>query len=212
MIFASSCTYRMKANYEYSLDNVDNPEKREFIKTKAFLVDSEEEKETPFIFEDSFIKIHWIPTIQEFDFKLYNKTNDTIKVLWDSGVFITPDGANYRIVNKNKKLNEEEGATVPTPIMKKAFIEDLIYPVGFVTYQRSFSIDGFYIPARWLIPPLLPSYLREDYDSEQEKRKLELQNKFLKKSIKILLPIEINSKVKEYIFDFRIENIYFNKL
>lgn len=208
----SACTYRVKTSYEYSLENVDNPEKREFIKTKSFIVDSEDEKETPFLFEDDFIKIKWTPTIREFNFNLQNKTNNTIKVLWDSGSFITPDGANYRIINKSKKLSDEEGATIPTPIMKKAFIEDMIYPVGFVSYRRSMSIQGYYFPGMWIIPPLLPTFLNEDSDEEQIKREKELENKFKNKNIKILIPIEINNKIREYIFDFKIENLYFKEL
>lgn len=208
----SACTYRVKTSYEYSLENVDNPEKIEFVKTKSFIVDSEDEKETPFNFEDDYIKIKWNPTIREFNFHLLNKTNNTIKVLWDSGSFITPDGENYRIINKSKKLNDEEGPTVPTPIMKKAFIEDMIYPVGFVAYRRSLSIKGYYFPGMWIIPPLLPTFLKDDYDNEQIQREKELEDKFKNKNIKILLPIEVGNKIREYIFDFKIENVYFKKL
>ena len=145
LVLISSCAYRVKTSYEYSLQGVDNPDKKEFKETVSFLVNSESEKETPFIFEDKIIKIHWTPTPKEFNFKLDNKTDSTIKVLWDSGAFITPDGSNYRLINKNKKLNDEEGATVPTPIMKTAFIEDLVYPVGFVSYRNGFSIEGYYL-------------------------------------------------------------------
>lgn len=208
----SGCAYRVKATYEYSLENVDNPNKIEFKKTPLFLVNSNLKRDTPFVFEDDFIKINWIPTTQEFNFKLQNKTNGTIKILWDSGAFITPDGANYRLINKNKKLNEEEGPTVPTPIMKTGFIEDLIYPVGFVSYYNSKSIGGYYVPSGWDIPPILPSYFTEDNEEQQEKKIEKLNESFLQKSIKILLPIEINNKVKEYIFIFRIENIYYKKL
>ena len=109
-------------------------------------------------------------------------------------------------------MNDEEGATVPTPIMKTAFIEDLVYPVGFVSYRNGFSIEGYYIPGGWSMPPLLQTFLREDSESTQNKRQEIITNKFLNKSIKILLPIEVNNKIREYIFIFKISNINFEKL
>lgn len=81
LFLISSCAYKVKTSYEYSLQDVDNPDKKQFKETVSFLVNSETEKESPFVFEDKFIKIHWTPTIKEFNFKLNNKTDSTINKL-----------------------------------------------------------------------------------------------------------------------------------
>lgn len=216
LVFLQSCMYRMKASYKYSLENVETEEKIKVNKTENFLIDYNNEDESkgisPLKFEDAFIKIKWNPTPQLFNFVLENKLNSTIKIIWDSAIFIDYDGASYRVMNKNKKLNEDEGPTVPTPIIKKGFIEDLVYPVGFSYYSSGFSISNVYVSGRWNIPPLLIRSIAEGTDEVQGKRKTQLNNKYLSKYFKILLPIEINGKIKEYIFYFKIEEIIFDKL
>lgn len=214
-LLIQSCTYNMKATYKYTLENVEGNEKINFKKTNTFNVtavnDNDPNDDSPLRFEDEFIKIKWNPNVKLFNFRLENKTNSTIKIVWDSGLFIDYDGASYRIINKDKKLIEDEGPTVPTPIIKKGFIEDLVYPVGFAYYTKGFSFKGYYVSGRWETPPLLPRYLIDGNDETQAKRKKEINEKFIGKYFKILLPIEINNKIKEYIFHFKIEDAIFEK-
>jgi hypothetical protein len=213
LFLLSSCSYTARALYEYSLSDVESPDKTSFKKTapyKVYLYDNED-VENPFIFEDDVIKIQFFPTNTSFPFKLENKTNETIKVIWDNGIFIDNNNASYRIINKLIKLSDEEKSSVPTPISKKSFLEDLIYPVGWASYRSGFVLYDRYIPGRWYLDPILPTYSVEASEEIHNKRLADIKEKFLNKSLKMVIPIEYKNKIREYIFSFKVEKVQIMK-
>ena len=201
LVFIQSCGNRMRAIYDYTLENVESPSKTSFKKNKIFSINSFKENE-PLVFEDNFIKIEWTPTESRFYFKLENKTNETIRLIWNKGSFVDTNNSNYRIINRNIDLSFDTIETPPTNILKKTFLNDFVYPFELASYSKN----------NWYSDDLLKIFFTTG-DSEEKKQEIKdnINSKFLNKYTKILIPIEIKGEIKEYIFYFKIENISFSK-
>jgi|GEM_PF-1188262 len=139
-------------------------------------------------FEDETIRIEWQPQESQFQFTLTNKTGASERVLWDDASFVGPDGKTDRIMHQGVKFADRSGSMPPTLIIHGATLDDLIAPVSNVYWREGY---GTYDAGGWQSRPLLtgsPSATDARTD----------------RSIRILLPIEANGVVREYLFDFAI--------
>lgn len=201
LINISACpSHVMRAYYNLSLESVENPDKINFQKTNPILIKKDEDGTLNF--SDKNINIDWQPTQKYFGFQLKNKTNSTIKLLWNDGVFMDSDGKSYRIANGTSKVSSNQESIVPTPILKDGLIEDIVYPVGWTYYDNTGNLVG--LPGRYKMPDIFPIV---EQNNKQQMR--EIKETYDNKTFKIMLPIEINNQTKEYIFIFKVDSLLF---
>lgn len=195
----TSCSTWKRFYYDISMDSTEvNNKKMELnSKSQRLPYNVDEEDETGFLFEDDDIKITWKPNYDDFKFVLFNKTNSSIKLIWDECSFIDVDNKAFKVINKQTKLINEEKTIVNTIIPKGAAIDDLVYPVGWVKYNYKYGYSAM---------PMFDSLLVGG-DNLIDKKTEKLKKTFLNKSMKVLLKFEINSEIKEYTFSFSIKNI-----
>ena len=110
-----------------------------------------------------------------------NKSDNSIKIIWDEAVYIDEDNSSLRVIHSGVKYVDGEKAQPLTVIAKKTKINDLVTPV-----------DNIYYSGGW------------------GKRPLFSVQKSAGKTVKILLPIQIQETINEYIFSFKVNHTRIN--
>lgn len=127
---------------------------------------------------DDIIDINIRTANTEFAFNIKNVSDGTIKVIWDNAVFVDVDGTTQRIMHKGTKYSERNNSQVPTSIIKGTSIDDIACPVEKVYYDED-----------WKVHPLYgDKYMGMDYSIYDGK------------SIRLMLPIQYNGNIYEYLF------------
>lgn len=179
-VILASCGAYYQDIYKVRLREVEQPEnvKEQYSKSKITIF--AEENETKNSYEDDFIKIIWLPALTKFSFTLENKSDNSIKIIWDEAVYIDEDNSSHKVMHSGVKYVDGEKAQPLTVIAKKTKINDLVAPV-----DNSYYSDG------WINLSLF---------SVQSAGK----------TVKILLPIQIQETINEYIFSFKINHTRIN--
>ena len=146
-------------------------------------------------FEDETIKINWFIHPYDLRFVLTNKTNHSIKVIWDDAVYVDADGSNQRIFHNNVKYNEKASSQSATSIVKKTSLQESIMPIQNADYVRNQS------GGNWVNSPLLPVQFKTPEEFVAAK------SKYVGKYIRVLLPIMVENQIVEYLFTFQISDI-----
>ena len=174
--------------YKVRLREVEQPEnvKEQYSKSKITIFAEDYEPKNSY--EDDFIKIIWLPDLTEFSFTLENKLDNSIKIIWDEAVYIDEDNSSLKVMHSGVKYEDREKAQPLTVIAKKTKINDLVIPVDNIHYVNpSKYSSGF-----WRELPLFSV------------------QKSAEKTVKILLPIQIQETINEYIFSFKINHTRIN--
>jgi hypothetical protein len=188
VILASCGIYYQEDIYKVRLREVEQPEnvKEQYSKSKITIL--AEENETKNSYEDDFIKIIWLPALTEFSFTLENKSDNSIKIIWDEAVYIDEDNSSLKVMHSGVKYIDGEKAQPLTVIAKKTKINDLVTPVDNIYYSN----PSKYFSGGWRKLPLFSV------------------QKSAGKTVKILLPIQIQETINEYIFSFKINHTRIN--
>jgi len=145
--------------------------------------------------EDENILIRWNPDAHHLNFTLLNKTDKTIKIIWDNSVYIDENGISNRVIHSGIKYIKKDRPQMPSIIIKNGTISDYLYP----------SNKIYFLPGQfggWFEKPLFPSYtISKNIDMRSE------TETYIGKEIKILLALEINNEEIEYIFTLKINDI-----
>ena len=173
--------------YKVRLREVEQPEnvKEQYSKSKITIF--AEENETKNSYEDDFIKIIWRPALTEFSFTLENKSDNSIKIIWDEAVYIDEDNSSLKVIHSDVKYVDGKAQPL-TVIVKKTKINDLVTPLDNIYYVN----PSKYSSGGWHKLPLFSV------------------QKSAGKTVKILLPIQIQETINEYIFSFKINHTRIN--
>ena len=141
-------------------------------------------------YEDSLIKINWQYAVSQIGFDLLNKTDESIKVLWDDAAFISVKNESSRVFHKGVKYIDRENSQAPTSIYKGTSLSDLISPTTYTTYM-----SGTY--GGWISRPLYntPTAIWSS--------KVEYKPELLGQTLKVVLPLKKEDTTLEYLFVFK---------
>jgi len=153
----------------------------------TYLVDPKPVEGNVMAYEDNIVKIDFKPyfgldssytTLRMITIDLENKSDETIKITWDDGAFVSLDKTTTGIEHgmesqKSNKTIIPAGAVVKVPIKATTKVYDVLGTK--VSTDLLFSISNKEI---------------EQYNGE---------------NMSLLLPIQISDDQKEYRFDFRFE-------
>ena len=153
-----------------------------------------EKEVTKYSYEDDMIKILWIIELDRLSFILENKTDHSIKIIWDEAIFVDENGLSNRIIHSGVKYIDRDKSLPPSVVIRKGTLIDMIVPVDKIYYSDLYS--------GWKIQPLIPV---PDYDNIEVSKNLAKEN--IGKIIQVLLPLEIENVINEYIFMFKISDI-----
>ncbi len=179
--------------YTVGLQEVESPEniKEQFGETKV--VNFQDQGVTKYSYEDGIIKIVWLPLSTQFSFSLTNKSDHSIRIIWDEVAYVNENGLSQRVFHSGVKYTDRNNSQPPTIIVKGASIDDLIMPTDNVYF-----VSGQY--GGWQELPLFKN--RASTPEELNT----LKSSYVGKVVKILLPIKIEETTNEYLFTFKIED------
>ena len=138
---------------------------------------------TKFSFEDDVINIIIFSDISHFSFKLTNKSQNSIKIIWDDAAFVDVNGSTSKIMHSGIKYSQRESPQPATTIIRGASLEDIACPTSKVRYS-DFLED-------WTVDPMYP-----DLNFKEVKQ------------VRLMLPIQIKDVINEYVFVFNVEYGY----
>jgi hypothetical protein len=200
-----SITY--KAEYQISLIKVERPEKASarygLQKVDAVTADDKYK----YSFEDDMVKILWFVGSRQIGFLIQNKTDYSVKIPWDEAAFVDESGRSHRVMHSGVKYTDRDKSQPPSVIVRKGSIEDIVFPTDYVSWESG----SRYSAGSWDERPL---FLNNDYHGEYSKGKYSSFNDFKKavqnnigKQIQVLLPLQIQDVVNDYIFTFNVDAV-----
>lgn len=192
----TGCT--VKGFYTVVLENVEHPQNKNVRFGDTVVNKSLEEGTTSYGYTDSLITIVWQVFDTQFGFNLANNTNHSLKIIWDDAVYIDVDGQSKRVMHSGVKFIDRNNPQPPTVVARGSTINDMILPTDNVYF-----VSGQY--GGWHEHPLF-------YNSAPTQDELtKLSALYVGKSVRVLLPIEIEGTVNEYTFTFKIEDFTKNE-
>lgn len=184
--------------YKVGLQEVECPKniKEQFGQTKV--VNFQDQGVTKYSYEDGLIKIIWLPLRTQFSFSLINKSDHSMKIIWDDAVYVDENGSSQKIFHAGVKYTDRTNSQPPTTVVKGASIDDLVMPTNNVYYM-----SGQY--GGWTDLPLF-----KDRAATAEELSV-IKTNYVGKIVKVLLPIKIEDTTNEYLFTFKIEDFITKK-
>lgn len=138
---------------------------------------------TKFSFEDDLISIIIFSDVSHFRFKLTNKSQNSIKIIWDDAAFVDCNGSTSKVIHSGIKYSQKESPQPATTIIRGASLEDIACPSSKVRYSDFLE--------NWTVDPMYPDLAFKEV-----------------KQVRLMLPIQIKDVVNEYVFVFNVEYVY----
>jgi len=148
----------------------------------------------------------------QFDFILENKSDYSIKIIWDDAAYVNTKGASGRVIHSGIKFPTRNYPQPHTVVAKKTHLDDFLIPVENI-YLRYLGFDikpeeeeivlinskgqGYF---NWNVKPIFPFY------AIRKKQLEHLTKQYIGKTVQILLPLQIQETVNDYIFTFDISD------
>ena len=197
--FSGCASYR--AYYDIGLTEVERPAQAKARYGEQKITTTKEEGVEKYYFEDELLKILWLPSSLNISFALSNKTDHSIKIIWDEAAYVDSIGVSHRVMHSGVKYTDRNSPQPPTVVPRKGTINDLIFPSDYVDY-----VSGQY--GGWREQPLFPSAMDQisNPNASEELLKAEAE-KYLGKSVQVLLPLQIEDTINEYIFTFTVNGV-----
>jgi hypothetical protein len=197
LVVGSACatvpTARQYLDYDMILKEVERPAQAKERYGEQTLTTTADTV-TRLVFEDRLVKALWVPTNRRLYFDLSNKTDHSIKIIWEDAAFVAPDGKSSAVMHTGVKYNECTGNKTPSVIVKTASIADVIIPCDYIEFAYS----------QWVVNPFLPTETqRPDLAAQAES----MTAKHKGKRFSVLLPIQIEDVVNDYLFTFEVTGL-----
>ena len=179
--------------YTVGLQSVERPEDASERYGESTIVDFQEDGSKKYRYEDDLIDVVWVPLSTQFAFSLKNKSDNSIKILWDEAVYVNESGSSSIVMHAGVKYIDRNNSQPPTIVVKNSTIEDMVVPTDNVYY-----ISGQY--GGWRTSPIFPN------SATTPDELIVISNNYIGKEVQVLLPLEIQGTVNEYIFTFKVED------
>ena len=205
--YSTKSTYTYySADYSISLSKVERPEKAtmRYGQQKIDTISSDKYR---YIFEDDMVRVLWLVSGRNISFSIQNKTDHSIKIPWDEAAYIDSKGSSHRVMHSGVKYTDRQSPQAPSIIARKTSIEDIVFPKDYVYWKEG----GRYSAGSWEEIPFFVSsdfhgtYVTGDYLTFTSFEQAAKSN--IKKSVQVLLPLQIEDVINDYIFTFVVENV-----
>ena len=174
--------------YTFNMTDVERPENST---EKYGDFTTEVNEDGGIVYEDSLIKCAWLVGASRFSFTLENKTNNSIKIIWDECAYINENGATGRIMHSGVKYTDKNASQPPSVVVRGARIDEIMLPTDNVYY-----ISGQY--GGWRTKPLFTNRATTQADLDVTTKNT------VGKNVRILMPLQIKGVTNEYVFNFEI--------
>jgi hypothetical protein len=198
ILLLSACALPVHPNYIMRLSSVQRPlSARDRYGPEHLAVISDSGK-TKFTFDDSLVQVTVAPTDEGFAFRLDNKTDHSIRLVWDDAAIVPPTGESQRILHAGVKYVDRNDSQPPSVIVAHGYIDDVAVPTANVSLATGRG-------GGWTTSPFLP---RPRFTSKTRVAALSsLKSIYQGREIKLLLPLQIEGYTNDYLFTFTIIDV-----
>lgn len=199
VFFIAGCAYN-RVRYDIRLSEVEGPRDAKNPHGEKKIVKFNEEGATKYRFEDEAILVEWAHTNKSFVFRLKNKTENSIKLIWNEAVYVDSNGMSHRVMHQGVKYIERNNPQPPTVVVRGASVLDSVTPTDNVYY-----ISGRY--GGWRTKDLF-----QTLELVNDTRPLEdIASGYVGKEVQIMLPVQIENVTNEYVYQFTIHGYEIKK-
>ncbi len=195
LFFVLTGCVRHLAYYDIDLKEVERPAKAKERYGEQKISKISEGGIDRYYFEDEMVKIIWLVSPIQISFDLTNKTEHSIKIIWDEAAYLDEKGASHRVMHSGVKYIDRNNSQPPSIIIKKGSIDDIIIPTDKVYFVAGES-GGW--NEEQLFPPV-PGNTLEELNANAKTR--------IGNNVKVLLPLQIQDVINEYLFTFEVKNV-----
>lgn len=183
IVTLTSCA---RTYYDVVMTKVEVPEdyKQQYGESKILSLNNNEI--TEYTYEDDLVAFTWYVSKTQFNFKLKNKTNHSIKVPWDDIVFINPGGISMRVIHSGIKFVDRNSEQSPSVVAKNSVLKDILVPSDYIHYVD----DGGSGLGGWKTHDVFHNY------------------EYVGAKVSIVFPVIIEDVTNEYIFHFQATDVY----
>ena len=158
-----------------------------------------------YFFEDDLVRIAWLATSSSLSFLLENKTDHSLKIIWDEAAFVDENGVSHRVMHSGVKYTDRNSSQPPTVVVRKGRIDDVIVPTTYVYFDEGYYSKYYTRSAEWKEKPFFESI---QYGGDPKVLERQMNNN-VGKTFQVLLPLEIQNVVNDYIFKFTVTSVEF---
>jgi len=173
------------------------------VSTEERIDPVQEEGVPKYVFEDEVVWIAWLFSPMSIAFSMRNKTDHSIRIVWNDAAFVDDTGESRRIIHSGVKYADRNGLQPPTVIVRRGSVTDFLLPSDNAFWVGGISSRGIATPGGWEHLPMLPV---EQTGGQSETLK-ESAEKYVGKTFQVLLPLQIQDVVNDYIFIFRVNSV-----
>lgn len=166
-----------------------------------------------YVFEDSLITAALYYSADGISFIIINKSDHTMKLIWDDAGLIEIDRSLTRVMHNGVKYSERSNSMPSSIIPKNGKIEDVATPINRVYYREGYYGQYTSSPGGWDIRGIFPfdtTIIKQDLSiptEEDAKPFLNRNKKLIGSKIGLLLPLEIEGIKNEYTFWFEVKDV-----
>ena len=174
-------------------------QKPEKVKSTFYKYNFELNGNPSLFFMDSTINARFEVDTKSVKFSIENKSNSPMLLKWDL-VTMSIFGSSSKAIGEHTKLIDMQKSIPPSVILQKSFYIDRLYPTKNISYQSPGSVGGLSYGG-WDVSKIFAIHNHGDTQEDED-----IQSQ-LNKSIIVYLPIEINGKQHDYIFDLKLVSL-----
>lgn len=137
-----------------------------------------------FTFSDNNISGLIVVGLTYFYIGITNKYPNSIKIMWNEASFADTEGFTSQIMHEGIKYNEREKLQTPTTIISQAHLLDIVLPIKNAKWDEH-AAEWIHFPLFDTSTPILEP-----------------------KTMKLMIPIQINGVVNEYLFTFVVKDSF----
>ena len=194
---AGCTTFVATADYQCALTEINRPDK---VVERYGPIDSiVPEPESKYKYEDDMCAGEFFVADSRIYFSLKNKTDHSIRIIWDEAAYIDVDGEAGRVAHHGVKYTDSYVSQPPSVIPAHQNLTDFIVPAD----NAFLDIGGW--EETPLLAPSSRSLRKGDKVAARAFANEVRENKG--KRFGVLLPLEIEDVVNEYTFWFEVEHI-----
>ena len=162
----------LKKGYRAKLVKVEKPENSEIQYGDISIIT---DSLTKYTYSDNIIDFFVYGSYNKFSFTIKNKTQHSLKILWDEAAYVDYNGSTSKIMHSGIKYNERENPQSPSVVIRNAMLDDVVIPTRNVYSDSSGS---------WYVRTLYPEATTDNVQ------------------VQFMLPIQVKGVTNEYVFVF----------
>ena len=204
-------TATIASQYRSALVQIDRP--KETKERYGSVVAIKPESDNKYAYEDGlFLGIFYVID-SRIHFILKNKTEHSIKIVWDEAAFIDIDGQSDRVVHTGVKYADRNASQPPSVIPGQRSLTDFVVPAKSIYYREGYYGTYYSSPGGWeelgIVLPTSDKVAADRYgvaDSLAVEAFISKVKDNIGKRFGFLLPLEIEGVVNEYTFWFEVQD------